>query len=245
MIKPITKPIILKYEDRMIKMPPEIEDNIKKFWSEAKEENPNLFNGENHSVESVVEKEDCIEMKVAKTNYATYLYNERIGIPDKNFRIIHIWSGILLETKDDYFVIGEMCDTTSIPKCLQIPGGGISDEDISDGELDINFNLKRELEEELYLNLDNIQYEMKYLECPTEKRSVYGFIAIGKLDMTKEELNTHFENYKNYLKENDLELEFSRLIFLNKSTAAQELDKLDNPKREYLRDLIEICLESN
>lgn len=243
MIKPITKPITLKYEDRMIKMPPEIEDNIKKFWSEAKEENPNLFNGENHSVESVVEKEDCIEMEVAKTNYATYLYNERIGIPNKNFRIIHIWSGILLETKDDYFVIGEMCDTTSIPKCLQIPGGGTSDEDIRDGKLDINFNLKRELKEELNLNLDNIQYEMKYLECPTEKRSVYGFIAIGKLDMTKKELNTYFENYKKYLKEDHLELEFSRLIFLNKSTAAQELDKLDNPKREYLRDLIEISMK--
>ena len=245
MIKPITKPIILKYEDRMIKMPPEIEDNIKKFWSEAKEENPNLFNGENHSVESVDEKEDYIEMKVAKTNYATYLYNERIGIPDKNFRIIHIWSGILLETKDDYFVIGEMCDTTSIPKCLQISGGGTSDEDIKDGNLDINFNLKRELKEELNLNLDDIQYEMKYLECPTEKRSVYGFIAIGKLDMTNVELNTHFENYKKYLKENHLELEFSRLIFLNKNAAIDELDKLDNPKREYLRDLIEICLESN
>ena len=224
-------------------MSAEIEENIKKFWNEAIIENPNLFNGENHSVESVDEKEEYIEMKVAKTNYATYLYNERIGIPDKNFRIIHIWSGILLETTDDYFVIGEMCDTTSIPKCLQIPGGGTSDEDISDGELDIIFNLKRELKEELNLNLDHIQYEMKYLECPTEKRSVYGFIATGKLDMSKEELNIYFENYKKYLKENDLELEFSRLIFLNKSKAIQELDKLDNPKREYLRDLIEISMQ--
>ena len=189
MIKQITKPIILKYEDRMIKMPPKIEENIKKFWNEAIIENPNLFNGENHSVESVDEKEDYIEMKVAKTNYATYLYNERIGIPDKKFRIIHIWSGILLETKDDYFIIGEMCDTTSIPKCLQIPGGGTSDEDIRDGNLDINFNLKRELKEELNLYLDDIQYEMKYLECPTEKRSVYGFIAIVISLLAKKMMN--------------------------------------------------------
>lgn len=101
----------------------------------------------------------------------------------------------------------------------------------------------RELKEELNLNLDHIQYEMKYLECPTEKRSVYGFIATGKLDMSKEELNIYFENYKKYLKVNDLELEFSRLIFLNKSKAIQELDKLDNPKREYLRDLIEISMQ--
>ena len=128
---------------------------------------------------------------------------------------------------------------------LTFPGGGTSDEDIRDGKLDIIFNLKRELKEELNLNLDDIKYEMKYLECPTEKRSVHGFIAVGKLDMTKKELNTYFENYKKYLKENNLELEFSRLIFLNKSTAVDELDKLDNPKREYLRDLIEASMKNS
>lgn len=238
MIKQITKPIILKYENRTLNLPIEIKEDVEKFWNSLIKENPNLFNGENHCVESLTEKKDYIEMKVVKTNYATYLYSERIGLPNKTFKIIHIWSGILLETKDEYYVIGEMDDTTSVPKCLQLPGGGTSDEDIKDNILDIDLNLKRELKEELNLDLDDINYEMKYLECPSEKRSVYGFLAIGKIDMTKEQLNKYFEDYKNYIEKNKLEQEFSKLVFLNKSNALKELDSLNNPKREYLREFI-------
>lgn len=180
-------------------------------------------------------------MTVVRTNYSTYLYNDNIGMPDEKYNIIHIWSGILLETLDSYLVVGEMDETTSVPKCLQIPGGGTSDEDIKGDILDINLNLKRELKEELNLDLDKIDYEIKYLECPTKGRSVYGFLAYGKVNMTKNELNNYFEDYKKYLEENDLEIEFSKLVFLNKEAELSELDKLKNPKREYLRELIEIC----
>lgn len=244
MIEQIKKTIILKYEDREINLPDEIKENIKLFWDKLVKENPNLFNGENHCVESIIEKEDKIEMNVVKTNYATYLYNERIGMPDKKIKIIHLWSGILLETKDNYFVIGEMDNTTSVPGCLQIPGGGTSEEDIKDGILEMNINLQRELKEELNLDLNDIRYEMKYLEYPSEKRSVYGFLAIGKLNMTKEDFNKHFENYKQYIKENNLEQEFSKLVFLDKNKALEELDKLDNPKREYLREFIKINMKN-
>ena len=162
MIKQITKPIILKYENRLFNLPIELKENIEIFWNKLIKENPNLFNGENHCVESIIEYDEYIEMKIVKTNYASYLYSERIGMPNEKFRVIHIWSGILLETKDNYFVIGEMGETTSVPKCLQIPGGSTSEEDIK----------------------------------------------------------------------ND--------IFLSKNNALKELDKLGNPKREYLRDFIEI-----
>ena len=240
MIKHITKPIFLKYENSTFRLPIELKENVEKFWNNLVKENPKLFNGENHCVESIIEYDEYIEMKVVRTNYATYLYSERIGMPDKKFNIIHIWSGILLETKDNYFVIGEMGETTSVPKCLQIPGGGTSDEDIKNDILDINTNLKRELKEELNLNLENIKYEMKYLEVPSGKRSVYGFLALGKIDMTKEELNKHFENYKKYIEIDNLEQEFSRLVFIHKNNALKELDELDNPKREYLREFIKI-----
>lgn len=78
MIKQIIKPIILKYENREINLPKAIKENIKLFWDKLTKENPNLFNGENHCVESIIEKEDRLEMNVVKTNYATHLYNERI-----------------------------------------------------------------------------------------------------------------------------------------------------------------------
>ena len=241
MIKKLSKPIILKYENKEFYLPDDVKDNIKKYWNSLISKNPKLFNGENHCVLSVVENDDNIQMTVVRTNYSTYLYNDNVGMPDEKYNIIHIWSGILLETLDGYLVVGEMDETTSVPKCLQIPGGGTSDEDIKGDILDINLNLKRELKEELNLDLDKIDYEIKYLECPTKGRSVYGFLAYGKLNMTKNELNNYFEGYKKYLEKNDLEIEFSKLVFLNKEAGLSELDKLKNPKREYLRELIEIC----
>ena len=76
------------------------------------------------------------------------------------------------------------------------------------------------------------------MEYPNETRNAYGFIAIGKINQTKDELKRYFEEYKEYLLKNDLEVEFNKLIFLKKENAIQELDDLPNYKRQYLRDLI-------
>ena len=58
MIKKITKPIILKYENRLLNVPVETKENIKRFWDKLVTENPNLFNGENHCVEEIIYKLD-------------------------------------------------------------------------------------------------------------------------------------------------------------------------------------------
>lgn len=234
----INKPIILKFEDREIKLPNEIKEEIKIFWTNAVKENPNLYNGQDYTVETVNESNDNIIMTVTKSNYAHYLYNERIGIKEENYRCNAPWGGILLLTKDNYFVVGEMSETTSIPYGLQISGGSIDINDIENGIINIDSNIKRELKEELNLNLDDIDYKIEFIEYPTKTRNAYGFLAIGKINETKDELNKCFEEYKEYLINNNLELEFSRLIFLKKENALQEFDHLSNYKRPYLRDLI-------
>lgn len=234
----IKKPIILKFEDREIKLPDELRENINRFWKSAIEENPNLYNGEDFVVETVNETDDNIQMIVTKSSYAHYLYDERVGIKDERYRCCSPWGGILLVTSDDYFVVGEMDKTTSIPYGLQISGGGIDVADIENGIVNINSNIKRELKEELNLNLDDIDYKIEFIEYPSETRNAYGFLAIGKMSKTKDELQQYFEEYKEYLISNSLEVEFNRLIFLKKENAVQELDNLSNFKRPYLRDLI-------
>ena len=57
--------------------------------------------------------------------------------------------------------------------------------------------------------------------------------------MSKEELKNHYNNYFNYLKDNDLEIELGHIYFLEKENAVQTLDGLKNPKREYLKEIIE------
>ena len=232
----VNKPIILKFEDREIKLPKELKNNIESFWTDAIKENPNLYNGQDYVVETVNETKENIEMIVTKSNYAHYLYDERVGIKEENYRCCSPWGGILLLTKDNYFVIGEMDKTTSMPYCLQISGGGIDIKDIENGIINIDSNIKRELKEELNLNLDDIDYKIAFIEYPSKTRNAYGFIALGKIKQSKNDLEKRFEVFKEYLIKN--ELEFNRLVFLNKESALEELDSLNNYKRPYLRDLI-------
>lgn len=238
MIKKITKSINLEYTGQNINLPKDLNDKIKIFWSKAIIETPTLYNGEDYAVEDVTEKENEIIMKVSKTNYAHYLYDERIGIDDEKYRCICPWSGILLLTNDNYWVFGQASEKTSFPNGFQISGGGIDKKDIYNSKIDLTQNLKRELKEEMNLNLDEIKYEFQYIEYPDDKRNAYGFIAIGYLNMTKNELQNHFKQYKEFLEKNNLEVEFNNLIFLKRGNAVQELDTYNNSKRNYLRELI-------
>ena len=234
----ITKPIIIKYAERETKLSKDIKEKIEIFWKKAVEENPNLYNGPDYTIEKIEENENEIKMIATKTNYAHYLYDERVGIKDKEYKCNVPWGGIILETKDNYLVLGEMDKTTSVPYFLQIPGGGIDKKDIYEGIININQTIKRELKEEINLNLEDIDYKIKYIEVPDKARHAYGFIAIGKLVKTKEELQKHFEEYKKFLIQNNLEIEFNKLVFLDKNNAIKEFDRLENPKRPYLSNLI-------
>lgn len=51
-------------------------------------------------------------------------------------------------------------------------------------------------------------------------------------------MQKHFEEYKKSLIKNNLEIEFNKLVFLEKSNAIEELNMLKNPKRPYLSNLI-------
>ena len=85
MIKRIVKLINLEYTGRNINLPKSLNDKIEDFWSKAIVETPTLYNGEDFSVEDVIETENEIIMKVSKTNYAHYLYDERVVIHEEKY----------------------------------------------------------------------------------------------------------------------------------------------------------------
>ena len=44
----------------------------------------------------------------------------------------------------------------------------------------------------------------------------------------------------NYAGENNLEIEFGKLHFIKKGKTTEELEKFTNPKRDYLKNLLEM-----
>ena len=185
---------------------------------------------------------DKIRLSIQKTSYSHYLFDERLGI-EVIYACYNLCGCILLETKDEYYVIGEMNVTTAYPKGLQTSGGSLDKNDIKqDGKVDIINNVARELKEELDIDLfdKNIvkEYKMQYMEIPQGRRHSYAAIMKGMLSITAKQMEEQYNRYKQDLENNGEEVEFSKLHFIEKEHAIEKLMMLNNPKRPYLEDLI-------
>ena len=196
------------------------------------------------SVTKFEELPDKIKLSIQKTNYAHYLFDERVGI-EKQYSCYNLYSAILLETKDKYYIIGEMSEITSYPNGLQLPGGNLDQNDIQpNGKIDIINNIARELKEELNIDLfdKNIvqEYKMQYMEIPEGERHAYASMLKGLLSITAKEMEEQYNNYKKELEQKGEEVEFVKLHFINKGNALAILRSLDNPTRPYLENLIDL-----
>lgn len=220
----------------------ELREKIKVFWQDVIHKSPKLWDGELMCVKTFNIKANQIDIICGKSNYSHYLYGERIGLNIKN-ACTSLVAGSLLETLDGYYILGELDESMSYPRCLQVSGGNADKADIENGTIDILKTIRRETLEELNIDIDdkNIVEEskIKYLRLPDENTRIYTYIifAKAKLKITAEEMKIRYDKYVEYLKENDLEIEFGKIHFIKKENAIEELRKLDNPKREYLEEL--------
>lgn len=235
--------IKVKYLDEPIELPEEIRNKILEFWKLAKAKTPGIWNGEELCVSEYKKDGATIVITCKKSNYAHYIYDERVGLP-RQYWCSSLIGACLLETSDGYYIVGELEENTSFPHCMQISGGGADFNDVKDGEIDFLNTIIRECKEELNINLQDKEqvedFNMKYIRLPNENGHTYILLAKGKIRMTKDEMNKYYQDYLGYLRENDLEVEFSKIHFIKKGRSTEELKAFENPKREYLQSLLEI-----
>ena len=193
------KKMKITLKNEIMELPIKLKEEINKNFENMKKTGANIWNGEVLCVSECKIEEDKIEIICKKSDYAHYLYGERIGCQ-----------------KD---IFGE--------------------------NIDVEKTIKREAMEELKINLndkESILYNrMSYLYVSedNEQPGVQLF-SKAKSKMTVEEMKKYFEEYYEYLKENNLEVEFKKLHFLEKDNAVEELNKLSNPRRNYLIPLLQI-----
>lgn len=243
MIKNIeNKKISITYEDKAVTLPEEIKEKIKKSWQKFQNENPVLYNGDVTCVSSYETTDNEINIKCQKSDFAHYLYDERIGLPIE-YSCINISAGCLLETIDGYYLIGELDEKMSYPHVLQISGGNVDKKDIKNGIVDIMKTISREVMEEVNIDLyDESQVynlKLKYIyETEKNDKPKVQIFAKANLKMTSEEVQDYYDSYFEYLKANNLEIEFGKIHLIKKSNAIEILKNMSNPKREYLLPLI-------
>ena len=241
------KKIQVVFNNEIIDLPIKLKEEINENFEKIKNTGINIWNGEVLCVSECNIGDDKVEIICKKSDYAHYLYGERIGCPRK-YECKNLSAGCLLETIDGYYIVGELDNNTSYPTMLQVTGGNIDKKDIINGKIDIEQTIKREALEELKIDLndtDNVLFnKMSYIYV-SEKDEQPGvqLFSKTKTKMSVEEIKNHFERYYSYLKENNLEIEFKKLHVLNKTNAIRELEKLNNPKRNYLMPLLQMDMK--
>lgn len=237
------KKIIVKFWDEYIDLPQQIQSKIDSKWNNILKENPTLWDGDIACVSNIKIQANSIEVLCKKSKYSHYIYQERVGLP-KEYECRNISAGALLETSDGYFVLGELDINTSYPTVLQVPGGNIDKKDIDNGKIDCLKTIIRETKEEVNIDLNDREMVKSYkingfYNADEEDQPGVQVFAIAKLNMNRDEMEKHFKNYYEWLLKNNGELEIRKLHFLNKNNCLEELEKLNNPKRKYLKSLLE------
>lgn len=201
------------------------------YWKEAVDKNPDLFDGVVLSVKSVEKVSDEIIIELEKTHYAHMTYvmnhmNERIT----KCRAVAVGGSIV--TIDGYYVFGKMSNHTSFPGVIQCIGGGLSEEDLFDGDPVHTF--LRECREEIGLTGEDIVSidNKKYIYI-RDNQSTIGICYIAKTGLTKETLLQRF-------KENATDGEIESLVFVQETYEAV-YDLLRQPS---LVDYAKVILEN-
>lgn len=240
MIKNIENKIIeIKLDKEKIIFPKNIEEDINNHWKKVIKENPTLWNGEVAYVSKYAENDEILEIICKKTNYSHYLYAERVKLHEK-YNCPNLSAGCLLETSDGYLVIGELEKNTSYPGMLQISGGNVDNVDIIDDKIDIYKTISREVLEELNIDLYNKNQvnDLKIKYMHVEGKFGIQILAKGVLNMSAKEMEEYYSKYLSYLYKNNLEVEFGKIHFIKKDNAIEILNKMENPKRNYLMPFI-------
>ena len=229
--------------DETIKLPQDLRKKIDINFEKMRSTGANIWNGEVMCVSDVNISDKQVEIICKKTDYAHYLYGERVGC-SKEYECRNLSAGCLLETSDGYYVVGELDDSTSYPGMLQVTGGGVDKKDITEGQIDILQTIKRETKEEMNIDLDDNMLVQEsgicyiYISGEGEQPGVELFVK-AKIKFTAREMQEYFEKYYKYLQENGLELEFKTLHYFSKKHPGEDLEKLNNPRRYYLKSLMQ------
>ena len=173
------------------------------------------------------------------SNYAHYLYSVRTkNISDNACKVIY--GAGLVETRDSYFVFGEMNNHTAYPGRLQCVGGGLSRSDLQSNHFQMQNSVLREMTEELGIDLNCVKScSVRFLKTGGD----YDFLAVLfhiQLNLTNNELEDEFNKMSEASIAIGEKSEFVRLVSI-KNEPSSINDFINNnhrPSVDYLIPLL-------
>jgi len=175
------------YSNKHKSLPAEYIKEVNKHWDSLLASGKRFFNGEVFTIDTIEINESGANIFVGLTDYAHFLYTiHNNTYEDSDCRIIH--TSVLIETSDKKYAIGEMNEGTAFPFKLQFIGGGIDKGDIKGETLDLEHNIKKEILEELGIDVENTSIVKSLRPYYLKSGGHNNFLsAIFKLDLLIDE----------------------------------------------------------
>ncbi|ADY55270.1 NUDIX hydrolase [Syntrophobotulus glycolicus DSM 8271] len=236
------KKIKVRFSAEKIFLPKAITAIMEDYWESLIAEGAQFRRGEVFSIVKIKEENDALEIFVQLTDYAHYLSTINNIIPAE-YACRVIYTAAIVETKDGKLVFGEMAPGTSTPGRLQCAGGGLDYSDIQGQYIDLTHNVRKELLEELGLDVNNKQVVLDLKPEYLKAGGINNFLAAifsVRLAITEAELKTLYSKHIDNLLSRDETPEFSSLVSLDREPSAVEkfLESDTRPKIDFLPPLL-------
>lgn len=242
----VKKPVRLELSKDKFSLPSEIQAKVDAYWQELVKKRPFFKRGSAFSVFDICEKEDATEFRLALSDYAHYMYTREVGLPEElAFNNMH--TACVIETADENLVFGLTGKNTAKAGIWQCVGGGLDQDDVEGCEINLEHNIKKELQEEVGIDADDekiaSELKLKYLKYGHHGNSSFvAAIFYLKLKLSEKEFCARYEEFKKRFQEKGQVPEIQKLLCLPKKKATI-LEFLQNSKQSSLDIYMEALLE--
>lgn len=242
-IKPIPKNLTIKLDGK-VAIPADIRKRIDKNWRQLVARNHRLYNGEIFTVTNVDDTDRSTTITLAETDYAHYLYSRQArDLGELTVRVIH--PAALVVSSDDKFIFGVMAEYTSEPSIIQCCGGGLDNNDVENGLVDMDVCIVRELNEELGINIQDEKiveaFYPAYLKSGGETGKMTA-VYILRIKQSGADFMGYYQRFVQSLVARNQEPEFSQLICINSDQ--QSVEDLIKNSGKNLNDYMAVTLRA-
>jgi len=233
------------YDGTKVNLPEEIVKNIEKNWDEIIATGKPVTNGELFTINDIfMDNDGMLNFDVKKTNYAHFLYSVKNKF-EGDYLCRSMAANVLPITTDNHFVLGVMDNWTVIPNSIKFIGGAMSIGDLFDNRLEPLNCARREMLEEIGIDIDDRKYVTSYEPIYFLTRKNLSFINVlylVHLNLSSDELQGKFKEHKAYLAENKLEDELNSILLVKNDLVSNRLFIDNNRDRliEYMESLFDV-----
>lgn len=173
-----------------------IDDNWKEYEKTKKKNGGMIWDATTYRLEDLKKDGDKIELFLGEINFSKRIGArgclKELAVLGKDYYPAGIYLAAIIKTNDGHYVIGELSGKTTVEGEVSLIGGLLSkDEMLIKSSVDISEMLQKELEEEIYIESNEIKDIYLKAIIQTE-RLAFGLIFYVNLNISAENIKYKF-----------------------------------------------------